>query len=256
MGKGFSFDRVTTVWALLLGTIALLSVLVGLGIWISDNSANVASWVQAVGSIAAILAGFGIAQYQFVEAARREHEKNVEAERVLLRAKCLAFGYRLRLFSGWSKTLTAHAGFYGELWVSWEVDAIHLLEQLGAISVAEFPYPETAHEMSILRARLMAVVQTLRLGTKTLSAGKSQAEISKELAGWARVLTNHTSPLAEYSQALSDRYLSKAAELSTDTEREQVTNHQRRVDAEIRNQHVNSSDNVPPQTQPPAAADQ
>lgn len=48
-------DKIIMTWSLIIASVAVIFVCVSLGNLISDNSSNIAAWVQAVGSIAAIV---------------------------------------------------------------------------------------------------------------------------------------------------------------------------------------------------------
>lgn len=85
---------------LALGLVAIALAAIGPGLaptwkWLGENSSNIASWVQAVGSIAAIAAGFAVARFQLAEANRKEAEKlkaedraNLFSSSVLLADAC------------------------------------------------------------------------------------------------------------------------------------------------------------------------
>lgn len=79
--KSSRAEKAVVIWALVLVTAALLVVLVALGSVVSDNSSNVASWVQAVGSIAAIRMGVWGVQHQLEEQRRERSKELAEAAR-------------------------------------------------------------------------------------------------------------------------------------------------------------------------------
>ena len=60
---------------------ALLMAYPALWPWLGSNSSNIASWVQAIGSIAAIFGAFGIAQRQAIQHKEGEELKELEMRR-------------------------------------------------------------------------------------------------------------------------------------------------------------------------------
>lgn len=86
--KSSRAEKAVVIWALALASVALLVVLVAFGSAVSDNSSNVASWVQAVGSIAAIAAGFRVARFQVEEQRREQRARDAEIERQTKRKQC------------------------------------------------------------------------------------------------------------------------------------------------------------------------
>ncbi|RYF54993.1 MAG: hypothetical protein EOO27_22265 [Comamonadaceae bacterium] len=84
--KSSRIERVIIVWVLFLGSAALLFVLVSLSALFTENSSTVASWVQAIGSMAAIWLGFKLAaishlnQKQLNDEHARRQKAIAEAE--------------------------------------------------------------------------------------------------------------------------------------------------------------------------------
>lgn len=81
MKKWTVSEKVVYIWALILGTFASVVLITGFGIWITKNSSNVASWVQAIGSIGAVLAVFLGIQYQNHITAIQEKSEQLEIAR-------------------------------------------------------------------------------------------------------------------------------------------------------------------------------
>jgi hypothetical protein len=131
VSKWSLFEKVVAVWVLSLFSVVVVSVFVALGLWISDNSNNVASWVQAVGAIVAIAAGAAAVNWQVRTQAR--HAEELRLERVKAVANAL-FNCRLALIAflhttlGW-KDATRHADM-----------ALWWLRSLEAVPLQEFPY--------------------------------------------------------------------------------------------------------------------
>lgn len=71
-------DKIVMSWGLIIASIALIFICVSLGNLISDNSANIASWVQAIGSIAAIGATGYLTRWQF-----KKNKKFLEHKKIL-----------------------------------------------------------------------------------------------------------------------------------------------------------------------------
>lgn len=75
-------DWIILIWCAILATIALLAIYPGLEktwCWATRNASNIASWVQAIGSIAAIWGAFRIANLQFLDARNREAHATADA---------------------------------------------------------------------------------------------------------------------------------------------------------------------------------
>lgn len=83
-------DKVVMIWGLVLASATLLFVGVSLGNLISENSSNIASWVQAIGSIAAIIGVWWQTNTQIsAEKVRRQHEEAQKARANLRRSSYL-----------------------------------------------------------------------------------------------------------------------------------------------------------------------
>lgn len=78
-------------WAIV-GAVVGIAIFVGLGVMFDWNKSEWASWVQAVGSIAAILAAGAIASWQASASKREFVERRYEADK----GKALAIKYILR----------------------------------------------------------------------------------------------------------------------------------------------------------------
>ncbi|EZP55905.1 hypothetical protein [Delftia sp. RIT313] len=63
--KWSALDRAIAAWVCILATCAIIIVLAGLSEIIGKSSSNIASWVQAIGSIGAIIGASSIANSQF-----------------------------------------------------------------------------------------------------------------------------------------------------------------------------------------------
>lgn len=83
--RGWSFcEWLAAAVALIMAFIVLAAVGSSLGVtwdWLGRNSSNIASWVQSVGSIAAIAAVFVVARFQLRETLRHQEEKEIAAEK-------------------------------------------------------------------------------------------------------------------------------------------------------------------------------
>lgn len=77
-------DKVVMVWGLVIATVALVFVGVSLGNVLSDNSANIASWVQAIGAL--IMVGISVSIFVIGE-NRRNEEKKEERDLLIDEAK-------------------------------------------------------------------------------------------------------------------------------------------------------------------------
>ena len=78
-------DKVVMIWGLIIASVALLFVGVSLGNLISENSSNIASWVQAIGSIAAILGVWWQTTTQISAEKTRRQQEEVQKARATLR---------------------------------------------------------------------------------------------------------------------------------------------------------------------------
>jgi len=173
MVKWFTFERVTTVWALALGTTALLTIFVGLGVWISDNSANVASWVQAVGSIAAIAAGFGVAWYQVASAQESDALKTRRAEN----ARC--FTSAVTLIDAYENAALWASNTVGSIrdrkpyWKAYTITSQSVVEQFQRFDPFDLSDPVDVALVAALRRQ----IQNLN-GTFILASEKGMGDVA------------------------------------------------------------------------------
>ncbi len=70
-----------------IATLALLMAYPAIWPWLGVNSSNIASWVQAIGSILTIYFGFKVAQFTIEEGEKRQERRDAESVRQKLR-KC------------------------------------------------------------------------------------------------------------------------------------------------------------------------
>ncbi|WP_157836612.1 hypothetical protein [Paracidovorax oryzae] len=78
------FQKAIIIWALAIASVAILLVITSLSGLITENSSLIASWVQAIGSIIAIVVGAKAIQWQVKEGVRRaEHESLVRVDMII-----------------------------------------------------------------------------------------------------------------------------------------------------------------------------
>lgn len=103
--KWNALDRAIAIWVCLIGTCAVIFVCAGLSGLIFENSSNVASWVQAVGSIVAILSGFLVAERTVKKQHAQQMEKEHEERRIRERIQYYLIADRHDLCKQWGQTV-------------------------------------------------------------------------------------------------------------------------------------------------------
>ncbi|WP_343740477.1 hypothetical protein [Delftia tsuruhatensis] len=104
---GVRVKFVTAMWFVsalcaVIATFALLKAYPALWPWLGSNSSNIASWVQAIGSIVAILAGFRVAKFSVEESDRRQAAKEFELYRQKYRKSCWVINDVCSQIWGWA----------------------------------------------------------------------------------------------------------------------------------------------------------
>lgn len=178
VSKWTLFEKVVAVWVLSLFSIVVLAVFVALGLWISENSANVASWVQAVGAIVAIAAGAAAVNWQVRTQAH--HAEEARLERVKAVANAL-FNCRMALVGFLGNTLTwKDATRHADMALWW-------LRSLESMPLHEFPHYRTQTIVGIVLSEARAFSETypsyLRINEfgdfKQVADSQAYAAISK-----------------------------------------------------------------------------
>lgn len=137
-------DWAAMAWCGLLGAAALVAIGPGWGKawpWLSDNSSNIASWVQAVGSIAAIVAGFRVARFSIEEQHSRQAAKEAEAERQRLRKQYILLGDRMAQAEAWTRSALDSSEHIVSLWKVQESGLVGVLRELNSLNADDFPDP-------------------------------------------------------------------------------------------------------------------
>lgn len=81
---------------------ALLMAYPALWPWLGNNSSHIANWVQAIGSIVAILAGFRVARFSVEESDRRQAAREFELYRQKYRKSCWVINDVCSQIWGWA----------------------------------------------------------------------------------------------------------------------------------------------------------
>ncbi|MFN7152859.1 MAG: hypothetical protein ACK4OE_04135 [Acidovorax sp.] len=137
--------------------------------WLGENSSNIASWVQAFGSIAAIAAGFGIANYQL----RMQRSENLAAEAARIKTarvtSLLLFGAML---DGCMRHMAVVRGSVEEECKSLSVAELEMLAAFVRRTIDTF---DSTPGNALPGAGALFIVSSLRLGLAPLLHNLQQA---------------------------------------------------------------------------------
>ncbi|HTH11943.1 MAG TPA: hypothetical protein VMA55_20420 [Acidovorax sp.] len=178
--KSSRAEKAVVIWALALVTVALLVVLVALGNAVSDNSSNVASWVQAVGSIAAIAAGFGVAEKTLKAQHEQQLARDTEARRQSERMQYSVIADRLNATAAWAETaldqlVESGANFN---WTTFERSARTVVESLRAIAADQIPSVEVIHRVHLATVGVESVARGMEIA-RTCEAKEREDAVAK-----------------------------------------------------------------------------
>lgn len=175
--KSSRAEKAVVIWALTLVSVALLVVLVALGSAVSDNSGNVASWVQAVGSIAAIVAGFGVAERTLKAQHEQQLARDSEAKRVKDRMQYFVIADRLTATDAWAKTVVEQLDVKNDdgEWGNLEQSARTVIDSLRDIAADQIPSAEAIHRVHLATVGVESVVRSMGVARVSKEEDKVQA---------------------------------------------------------------------------------
>jgi len=204
-------EKAIVIWALTLVSVALLVVLVALGSAVSDNSSNVASWVQAVGSIAAIAAGFRVARFQLDEQRREQRARDAETERQIKRKQCaLLFDRYTALFAFVDTTIEMHeTGMYR--WPDVVAEMKVQLQAFETLTVRDIPESEDLWNVAFIRTQIVLLLGLLGDPDRKFPSGNVPQQVHDQVAR-----------LSRFARFVTDEATERLAELTTVAESELV----------------------------------
>lgn len=178
--------------------------------WLGNNSSNVASWVQAVGSIAAIAAGFAIARYQLARQAKEAVERELEAQRVLKTKQLFLLRGRFEAISTWAEATEKDVQRDKPNWDSAIAFADELLKAFGSLTPNDYP--------TAVAATIVATVTTNLRGQMVLFALNAKKDFYSERSMQAMAASLRSiRKSAEVAQAWAEAQIKRvvtAAELT------------------------------------------
>lgn len=146
-------DWVVAVWTVTLICLALLTIYPGISVawgWAKDNASNIASWVQAIGSILAIWGAFRIASYQ-VDVQR---DRDRESERQSKRRKYMLLYDRFLSCSVLTTAQLNSISLGMRSWKSHLMSTESVLNLLIDLTVEDLPDIELVTDVTNIRIRL------------------------------------------------------------------------------------------------------
>ncbi len=124
-----------------------------------SDSASYASWVQAIGSIATIAAGFGVASYQLKAANEQQEIRDKEATRARKRSQYLLLSQRVLSIQGWAETTFLRLESSDWSWAAQRDNCEDLIRQFDRIDSASYPSPNVFPGMNALRINLRSCLK-------------------------------------------------------------------------------------------------
>jgi hypothetical protein len=104
--KWSALDRAIAAWVCILATCAIIIVLAGLSEIIGENSSNIASWVQALGSIIAIWSGFHLSRKTLHIQNEQQLQRDKERDRCKERIQYCILADVLNLGEAWAAAIS------------------------------------------------------------------------------------------------------------------------------------------------------
>lgn len=209
-GKSSRAEKAVVIWALALATVALLFVLVALGSAVSDNSSNVASWVQAVGSIAAIAAGFGVAERTLKVQQEQQRTRDAESKRVTERMQFLVIADRLSATAAWARAAVDDLNGTAEddTWALVQESARTVSESLRGITSDQIPSADAIHRIHMAAVGVDGIARFIGVARHSKQDARTRALIGVE--AW-----NRAKSVAALAEVDRDFCLAEAKKLST-----------------------------------------
>ena len=149
-------DWLAYIWAAFMVVVASISIYPGWETawnWLGDNSSNIASWVQAFGSIGAIAAGFAVAGYQLVEQRREAAERAKDLVQRDLSRKLQLISNRLVVSEAAFNRINAFSKFASPQWQTMSSMAGDMKEIFNSIPSQDVPTPAIGMLINVLYFR-------------------------------------------------------------------------------------------------------
>lgn len=186
-----NIDRFIAVWACFLVTCAIVFVCAGLSGVIFENSSNIASWVQAVGSVGAICGGVWAVQHQIKEQRMDAKKISQEFERSrMTRSAQLLLGTTVNAFAMFGYVVK----FSNIDMTPWGRIADHLdalVKLFDKFSGDDLPSPAEGMYIVGLTAPITALSIQCRWNEKNnINAPQEKAELKKVVAAISRTLSD------------------------------------------------------------------
>jgi len=159
--KWTALDRAIALWVCLIGTCAVIFVCAGLAGLIAENSANLASWVQAIGSIVTIASGVWGVRYQLAAQRKEARQRELAVERNRISSALQSLLGRTAQIALVLKKADERINKDAPNWSSLAKTTRHLSSMVDAIHPAELPTPSTSAMLSCLRAPISSLAQAL-----------------------------------------------------------------------------------------------
>ena len=206
-------DWVVFVWCVGLGLVALVTLWPGWGKawpWLADNSGNVATWVQAVGSIAAIVAGFRVAEKTLKVQHEQQRVRDAETKRVTERMQYLVIADRLNATAVWAEAAVADLNRTADddTWVLVQESAHSVSESLRAITADQIPSADAIHRLHMAALGVGGVSRFIQIARHSKQSARARAFIGAE--AW-----NRAKSVAALAAVDRDFCIDEAKKLST-----------------------------------------
>lgn len=201
--KGWGWrDWLVTAVAVVMGLVALAAIGPGIDktwMWLGSNSSNIASWVQAVGSIAAIAAGFGVARFQLAEVNRKDAQKALDQdlENRFVSSMMLIDAYENSTV--WAEKVRASVGDRGTLWAIYASGCGEMLKHLDSINLYRIPDPTDVAQLTVLKRRGHNLYLFFQLAEKHAENGNPLKE--KNFVGLERMLDKFIVTACSYKES-------------------------------------------------------
>lgn len=150
-------DKFVAIWALSIATVALLFVCVSVSNLIIENSANIASWLQAIVAMAAIIAGALGLNWQVRVSHQLQKAKEEESSRKEMRRQYLVLAYKLSELSSFGGTIVNTESDWADDWVTMRLRCQQVRNELNNFNVSDFPTPFIIGQMIVLKSHLNAI---------------------------------------------------------------------------------------------------
>ncbi|QPR34496.1 hypothetical protein I6G96_26850 [Delftia acidovorans] len=120
--------------------------------WLAENSSNIASWVQAVGSIVAIIAGFKVARFSIEEQARKQAHREYELARQRFRKSCFLLFDICSQCTGWAESVIGNIDNSDGNWSIFVAGCGNVISRMNELNPED--YPDSIYIFDVTRLRV------------------------------------------------------------------------------------------------------